>query len=109
MMEVPWGHRATLFRGSPDFEHLLRQEFEGHFTPVREGNNLTRSERVLSEFKQETGNVLILGKDNNTLMRLIADFGIVSGIRKLRDDLRHATRPYVEHGIRIQELEYQPE
>jgi len=43
------------------------------------------------------------------LMRLIADLGIVSGIRKLRDDLRHAARPYVEHGMRVQELEYQPD
>lgn len=110
MMEVPYGHRATRFRGSPDFERLLREEVEGHSPQLSDRNSLTRSGRVMSEFKQETGDVLILGKDSHFAhRRLIANREIVSGTQEIRDGLRHAARPYVEQGIRVQELEYQPE
>jgi len=34
---------------------------------------------------------------------------VVSGTVQLRDELRALVRPHLDHGVRLQELEFQPE
>ena len=34
---------------------------------------------------------------------------VVSAIGHLRDELRALVRPHLDHGVRLQELEFQPE
>lgn len=59
--DVPFGRRATILMGVPDFARILQQEVEG--CPAKTGatTSLTQSERVLAEFKRESGNMLLLG------------------------------------------------
>jgi hypothetical protein len=61
----------------------------------------------VQETKEERGKMLVMGKllflDAATELTIL-----VSATDKLRDHLRGLVRGYLDDGVRLQELEYQP-
>ncbi len=61
----------------------------------------------MQETEEERGKMLVMGKpfslDAATILTIL-----VSATDKLRDHLRGLVRGYLDDGVRLQELEYQP-
>ncbi|PVH70391.1 cell surface metalloreductase [Cadophora sp. DSE1049] len=79
--KVPFGRRATIYPGTADLEGILQDEVTGKYI------------QKLHAVSEERGKILIMA----------------SGSGALRDHLRSLVRPYLEDGVRLQELEFQPE
>ncbi|KFZ18315.1 hypothetical protein V501_01286 [Pseudogymnoascus sp. VKM F-4519 (FW-2642)] len=78
--KVPFGKRATMYPGTANLEEILQVESTGkHIIRVQE--------------TQERGRMLV----------------IVSGTCKLRDHLRALVRAHLDDGVKMQELDFQPE
>ncbi|KAH6668340.1 hypothetical protein B0J14DRAFT_600446 [Halenospora varia] len=79
--KVPFGQRATIYPGTADIEGVLQDEVTGKYI------------QRLQVASEERGKILVM----------------VSGTGELRDQLRALVRPHLDHGVRLQELEFQPE
>ncbi|KAL4891357.1 hypothetical protein BDV59DRAFT_194324 [Aspergillus ambiguus] len=80
--EKPFGRhkRACLYRGVPDYQHLIALEASGE-----------QIER-LSNVQDDQGGLLVM----------------VSTTAEIRDKLRETVRKYLHEGVKLVELEYQP-
>ncbi|PVH68895.1 hypothetical protein DL98DRAFT_191735 [Cadophora sp. DSE1049] len=81
IVKVPFGKRATIYPGTADIEGILQDEVEG------------KCIQRLQVASEKRGKILVM----------------VSGTGELRDELRAFVRPHLDHGVRLQELEFQPE
>ncbi|KAH7330031.1 putative cell surface metalloreductase [Rhexocercosporidium sp. MPI-PUGE-AT-0058] len=81
IVKVPFGKRATIYPGTADIEGILQDEVAGKYI------------QRLQVVSEKRGKILVM----------------VSGTGKFRDELRALVRPHLDHGVRLQELEFQTE
>ena len=78
-----------------DLEEILQAEVKGEYI------------KRVQETEEERGKMLVTGKpfslDAATILTIL-----VSATDKLRDHLRGLVRSYLDDGVRLQELAYQP-
>ncbi|KAH9206361.1 cell surface metalloreductase [Leptodontidium sp. 2 PMI_412] len=81
VFKAPFGKRATIYPGTADIERILQDEVTGNYI------------QKLHVAPEERGKILVM----------------VSGTGELRGQLRALVRPHLDHGVQLQELEFQPE
>ncbi|KFX96375.1 hypothetical protein O988_05355 [Pseudogymnoascus sp. VKM F-3808] len=130
--EFPFGNRATLYQGTAPLAEIFLTEVSGNYnkTPrmLTAGSNRRSSEKCEAEATRTKGDVefrkFSLPAKTNELEPSESDLeagglkrhsGTVkvlvtlSGSGEMRDNLRKLVRNYLHAGVRLLELEYQPE
>lgn len=96
---MPFGkhQRAFLYQGRPDFASIIPQEVSGE--------NIER----LPNIRDERGQTLLIGMipDKSIEVKLIFEHSASANMYQ-RDQLRSIVKQYLEQGLRMIELEYQP-
>ena len=97
-MKVPFGKRATIYPGTADIEGILQDEVAGKYI------------QRLQVASEKRGKILVMGREIHAAPWGEAELIlVVSATGHLRDELRALVRPHLDHGVRLQELEFQPE
>jgi hypothetical protein len=92
--KVPFGQRATVYRGRADLEGILRAEVaEEHIKRVQ-------------GTPEERGKMLVTNKTCCPLLLLRYSHRLVSGTCKVRDRLGALVHAYLDDGVQLQELEF---
>lgn len=103
--------RAAFFVGAPDFESILKAEENGDFIRPIEGNDRVEYgdlAQQVRKFQSDKGKVLVLSKLTHTALVRVLTSIQASGISQLRDKVRHLIGSYLQKGVKLKELDYQP-